>query len=155
MPRSFILHRTNCDILSLKRRVPTFAQDCTDAYHQALELDDVVVGAQTFGGSCRNSCRVDATSGHHISLEHRVRKKHLELNSAAAAASSEIDLEEKKKKKKEEPFLREKNKEWKNMKAGTPLSGPFRTLFTEALKSNFPKGTHLSVFSTFPKRRNK
>ena len=31
------------DILSLKRRVPTFTLDCTDAYHQALELDDVVV----------------------------------------------------------------------------------------------------------------
>ena len=33
----------NVDILSLKRRVPTFALDCTDAYHQAPELDDVVV----------------------------------------------------------------------------------------------------------------
>ena len=31
------------DILSLKRRVPTFTLDCTDAYHQAPELDDVVV----------------------------------------------------------------------------------------------------------------
>ena len=31
------------DILSLKRRVPTFALDCTDAFHQAPELDDVVV----------------------------------------------------------------------------------------------------------------
>ena len=29
-------------ILSLKRRVPTFTLDCTDAFHQALELDDVV-----------------------------------------------------------------------------------------------------------------
>ena len=26
------------DILSLKRRVPTFTLDCTDAYHQAPEL---------------------------------------------------------------------------------------------------------------------
>ena len=57
------------DILSLKRRVPTFTLDCTDAYHQAPELDDVVVEppeeylnrlrAHTFGGSCRNNCRVD------------------------------------------------------------------------------------------------
>ena len=31
------------DILSLKRRVFTFTLDCTDAYHQAPELDDVVV----------------------------------------------------------------------------------------------------------------
>ena len=31
------------DILSLKRGVPTFTLDCTDAYHQAPELDDVVV----------------------------------------------------------------------------------------------------------------
>ena len=31
------------DILLLKRRVPTFTLDCTDAYHQAPELDDVVV----------------------------------------------------------------------------------------------------------------
>ena len=31
------------DILSFKRRVPTFTLDCTDAYHQAPELDDVVV----------------------------------------------------------------------------------------------------------------
>ena len=31
------------DILSLKRRVPTFTLDCTDAYHQAPELDDVAV----------------------------------------------------------------------------------------------------------------
>ena len=31
------------DILSLKRRVPTFTLDCTDACHQAPELDDVVV----------------------------------------------------------------------------------------------------------------
>ena len=31
------------DILSLKRRVPTFTLDCADAYHQAPELDDVVV----------------------------------------------------------------------------------------------------------------
>ena len=30
------------DILSLKRRVPTFTLDCTDAHHQAPELDDVV-----------------------------------------------------------------------------------------------------------------
>ena len=60
------------DILSLKRRVPTFTLDCTDAYHQDPELDDVVVEppeeylnraracALTFGGSCRNNCRVDA-----------------------------------------------------------------------------------------------
>ena len=26
-----------------KRRVPTFTLDCTDAYHQAHELEDVVV----------------------------------------------------------------------------------------------------------------
>ena len=31
------------DILSLKRRVPTFTLDCTDAFHQAPELDDGVV----------------------------------------------------------------------------------------------------------------
>ena len=31
------------DILSLNRRVHTFTLDCTDAYHQAPELDDVVV----------------------------------------------------------------------------------------------------------------
>ena len=31
------------DILSLKRSVPTFTLDCTEAYHQAPELDDVVV----------------------------------------------------------------------------------------------------------------
>ena len=31
------------DILSLKRRVPTFTLDCTGAYHQVPELDDVVV----------------------------------------------------------------------------------------------------------------
>ena len=31
------------DILSLKGRVPTFTLDCTDAFHQAHELDDVVV----------------------------------------------------------------------------------------------------------------
>ena len=31
------------DILSLKRRVPTFILECTDAYNQAPELDDVVV----------------------------------------------------------------------------------------------------------------
>ena len=31
------------DILSLKRRVLTFTLDCTDAFHQAPELDDVVV----------------------------------------------------------------------------------------------------------------
>ena len=31
------------DILSLKRRVPTFILGCTDAYHQAPVLDDVVV----------------------------------------------------------------------------------------------------------------
>ena len=31
------------DILSLKRRVPTFTLDCTDAFHQAPELDDMVV----------------------------------------------------------------------------------------------------------------
>ena len=31
------------DSLSLKRRVPTFTLDCTNACHQALELDDVVV----------------------------------------------------------------------------------------------------------------
>ena len=31
------------DILSVKRRVPTFTLDCTDAYHQAPELEDVVV----------------------------------------------------------------------------------------------------------------
>ena len=31
------------DILSLKRRVPTFTLDCTDAFHQAPEPDDVVV----------------------------------------------------------------------------------------------------------------
>ena len=31
------------DIFSLKRRVPTFTLDCTDAYHQAPEQDDVVV----------------------------------------------------------------------------------------------------------------
>ena len=31
------------DILSLKRRVPTFTLDCTDAFHQAPELGDVVV----------------------------------------------------------------------------------------------------------------
>ena len=31
------------DILSLKRRVPTFTLDCTGAFHQAPELDDVVV----------------------------------------------------------------------------------------------------------------
>ena len=30
-------------VLSLKRRVPTFTLDCTDAFHQAPELDDVVV----------------------------------------------------------------------------------------------------------------
>ena len=30
------------DILSLKRRLPTFTLDCTDAFHQALELDDVM-----------------------------------------------------------------------------------------------------------------
>ena len=36
---------TGCivDIRSLKRRVHTFTLDCTDAYHQAPELDDVVV----------------------------------------------------------------------------------------------------------------
>ena len=31
------------DIPSLKRSVPTFTLDCTDAFHQALEVDDVVV----------------------------------------------------------------------------------------------------------------
>ena len=31
------------DILSLNRRVPTFTLGCTDAVHQAPELDDVVV----------------------------------------------------------------------------------------------------------------
>ena len=31
------------DILSLKRRVPTFTRDYTDVFHQAPELDDVVV----------------------------------------------------------------------------------------------------------------
>ena len=31
------------DSLSLKRRVPTFTVDCTDAFHQAPELDDAVV----------------------------------------------------------------------------------------------------------------
>ena len=31
------------DILSLKRSVPAFTLDCTDAFHQAPELDDVVV----------------------------------------------------------------------------------------------------------------
>ena len=31
------------DILLLKRRAPTFTLDCTDAFHQAPELDDVVV----------------------------------------------------------------------------------------------------------------
>ena len=30
------------DILSLERRVPAFTLDCTDAFHQAPELDDVV-----------------------------------------------------------------------------------------------------------------
>ena len=31
------------DILSLKRRVPTSTLGCTDGFHQAPELDDVVV----------------------------------------------------------------------------------------------------------------
>ena len=31
------------DILSLKRRVPTFTLDCTDDFHQVPELDDVIV----------------------------------------------------------------------------------------------------------------
>ena len=31
------------DILSLKRRVPTLTLDCTDAFHQAPELENVVV----------------------------------------------------------------------------------------------------------------
>ena len=31
------------DILSLTRRVPTFTLDCTDAFHEAPEPDDVVV----------------------------------------------------------------------------------------------------------------
>ena len=33
------------DILSLKRRVPTFTLDCTDAHHQAPELDDVLASS--------------------------------------------------------------------------------------------------------------
>ena len=44
----FVLGASCCtgrivDILSLKRRVPTFTLYCTDAHHQAPELDDVVV----------------------------------------------------------------------------------------------------------------
>ena len=31
------------DILSLKRRVPAFTLDCTDAFHQAPEMDDVML----------------------------------------------------------------------------------------------------------------
>ena len=31
------------DVVSLKRRAPTFTLDCTDAFHQTPELDDVVV----------------------------------------------------------------------------------------------------------------
>ena len=68
---------TGCilDILSLKRRVPTFTLDCTDAYHQAPELDGVVVEppeeylnrlraagmarAQTSVGNCKSNCLVD------------------------------------------------------------------------------------------------
>ena len=76
------------DILSLKRRVPTFTQDCTDAYHQAPELDDVVVeppevylnrlraswnDAQTFGASCRNNCGVDAKLVNDGSIISRLR----------------------------------------------------------------------------------
>ena len=62
------------DILSLKRRVPTFTLDCTDAFHQAPGLDDVVVEPPEqylnrlraadmslhICGSCRSNCRVDA-----------------------------------------------------------------------------------------------
>ena len=43
-PGSFTLHLDEfVDILSLKRRVPTFTLGCTDGFHQAPELDDVVV----------------------------------------------------------------------------------------------------------------
>ena len=63
------------DILSLKRRVPTFTLNFTDAYHHAPELDDVVVEPpeeylnrlRPAGMStdiwCRNSCQVDAKAG--------------------------------------------------------------------------------------------
>ena len=61
------------DILSLKRRVLTFTLDCTDAFHQAPELDDVVVeppeeceqlaSAPASGGSCKSNCLVVAKLG--------------------------------------------------------------------------------------------
>ena len=60
------------DILSLKRRVPTFTLGCTDAFHQAPEPDDVVVeppeeylnrlraaGRSTnIWWNCKSNCRV-------------------------------------------------------------------------------------------------
>ena len=51
------------DILSLKRRVPTFTLDCTNACHQAPELDDVVVESPE---ECLNRARVQPACAQNI-----------------------------------------------------------------------------------------
>ena len=63
------------------------------------------------GGSSQTQLSRPVSPGHHISMEHRLRRKHLKLNSDTDA-SDEICLEdkEKKKKKRKEKKKKKENK---------------------------------------------
>ena len=67
------------------------------------------------GGPTQSQLSRHMSSGHHISMEHRLRRKHLQLNSDIYA-SNETFLKKQRRKKEETDFL-EETREMKNMKA--------------------------------------
>ena len=83
------------------------------------------------------------SSGHHVSTEHRLRRKHLLLNLSTKVRSGKYLKERQEKHKKEETFfLRRKKMEKKKHesevtpKFAMPFSLPLRPLCSEGQKSN-------------------
>ena len=101
-----------------------------------------------------NPLHCSMLSRHHISMEHRLRRKHRQLNSDTNA-SNETYLKNTRKKTLFQE--RTKNGKHKNMKAGSPSNGPIPEPFTCPPKikfltkeeSHFYKQNFSTIFSGF------
>ena len=97
------------------------------------------VGGQV-GGPTQSQLSRPTSSGHHISMEHGLRRKHLQLNSDTDASSKTQKYKEK---EKEETFFKEKTKmekktkrKMENMTAKSTSNGPLLTFFLCLPKPN-------------------
>ena len=106
------------------------------------------------GGPAQSQLSRPMSSGHHISMEHRLRRKHVQLNSDTDASNETFWKEIQEKRKRRNMFRRKNKNEKKKEQHGIEVTHKWATfdpLSTKARKSKFHQ--RKSSFSQWELRR--